>query len=403
MGLAAFMAGSLPLSFALSPNQLRLITACGTGVLVGTSLIVIIPEGIETLYSAAPQAQGHARRGLSVSSRNVYSSQHEIEHAYIATMQMRGAEEEVPVSEVHIRLAQEEGDMTRPDDGRPGPDDRENQDSPDDEEELPDSPPKQDTEEDAQPRSFEPHAWVGLSLITGFILMYLVDKLPQLASASSRPATSYISLERLTLHRTPSASHIMEGDGEPDQPVGHGGSRPSSTTIGLVIHAAADGIALGASSTSSSRDLGFIVFFALMIHKAPAAFGLTSVLLKQGLSKRRARAHLIIFSLAAPVGAFVTWAAANIIEGGSLSEGANTNFATGVLLLFSGGTFLYVAMHTMQDNSHVHETVNGSVQDGYADIYQQPAPKVVGPTLVDTLVTVCGMLLPLLTQVGHAH
>lgn len=79
-----------------------------------------------------------------------------------------------------------------------------------------------------------------------------------------------------------------------------------------------------------------------MIHKAPAAFGLTSVLLKQGLGKRGARAHLLVFSLAAPVGAVGTWIVVRVLGGGGqgLAEEMSTKWWTGVLLLFSGGTFL---------------------------------------------------------------
>ena len=80
-----------------------------------------------------------------------------------------------------------------------------------------------------------------------------------------------------------------------------------------------------------------------MIHKAPAAFGLTSVLLKQGLGKRGARAHLVVFSLAAPVGAMGTWMLVRLLGGGSGGlEGSEEGMRwwTGVVLLFSGGTFL---------------------------------------------------------------
>jgi zinc transporter 9 len=115
--------------------------------------------------------------------------------------------------------------------------------------------------------------------------------------------------------------------------------KSSATTIGLVIHAAADGIALAASSFVSQASTGFVVFMALLIHKAPAAFGLTSVLLKQGRSKRQTRAHLIVFSLAAPVAALTTWVLVNTFGGDSIG-GKGTEFATGLLLLFSGGTFL---------------------------------------------------------------
>lgn len=41
-----------------------------------------------------------------------------------------------------------------------------------------------------------------------------------------------------------------------------------NATLGLVIHGAADGIALGASSLASgSRSLSLIIFLAVLVHK----------------------------------------------------------------------------------------------------------------------------------------
>jgi len=61
-------------------------------------------------------------------------------------------------------------------------------------------------------------------------------------------------------------------------------------------------------------------------------------------------------------------------------------------------------MHTMQDSTHDHGERNSSVENGYADTFQQQANKEsAGPTVLDTVATVGGMLLPLLTQLGHAH
>lgn len=77
-----------------------------------------------------------------------------------------------------------------------------------------------------------------------------------------------------------------------------------------------------------------------MVHKAPAAFGLTSVLLKQGLTKRAARGHLIVFSLAAPVGAIATWVVVNALGGGKAGSEEDTKWWVGITLLFSAGTFL---------------------------------------------------------------
>jgi len=186
-----------------------------------------------------------------------------------------------------------------------------------------------------------PTFYIGLSLITGFILMFLIDKLPRHASEHIQPPppTRHISLDNLSQDLgssegdEESESYLQSLTPSPKQ------TRSLATTTGLVIHAAADGIAMGASASSSNTKLGFIVFVAIMVHKAPAAFGLTSVLLKQGLSKRAARGHLIIFSLAAPFGALATWILVNIL-GGNHMEGERGQWWTGMLLLFSAGTFL---------------------------------------------------------------
>ena len=257
--------------------------------------------------------------------------------------------------------------------------------------------------------TYDPHAWVGVSLITGFILMYLIDTLPRRASSSSQPERFHVSLGQFSLTRGRTSS-VPETPTTLTNQQHSSSSRPSSTTVGLVIHGCADGIALGASSTTTS-NLSFVIFIALMIHKAPAAFGLTSVLLKQGLSTRAARAHLIVFSLAAPVGALLTWAAAHMLgySSSSLGNSSSTEFATGVLLLFSGGTFLYVAMHTMQESGgHDHDDVQGNGYTGIpmTDIYGSGPPAAVkrdGPGMTETLICVVGMLIPLLTQFGHVH
>jgi zinc transporter 9 len=139
-----------------------------------------------------------------------------------------------------------------------------------------------------------------------------------------------------------------------------------------------------------------------MVHKAPAAFGLTSVLLKQGLSKRSARSHLLLFSLAAPAGALLTWVSAHAMGIDRMGNAENTAWWTGMLLLFSGGTFLYVAMRTMQDSgpgdeSHLAGLANGSI-DGRESLKGEQ-----GYSIKDLLAAVFGMILPLFLQVGHAH
>eukprot|EP00124_Ichthyophonus_hoferi_P003154 Ihof_evm6s258 gene=Ihof_evmTU6s258 len=205
----SFLAGSLPLTMNLSEKNIQLCNILGAGLLVGTALAVIIPEGMQTLYSMPPPGHGDVHAG-----------------------EQRG----------HDHPAQCGAAM---------------------------------------------HGYIGLVLVAGFLFQLLVDKL---AFGHSH-------------------NHSPGGGGENLPMTGNGFriNKLSSATLGLVIHSAADGIALGAASSSTKSELEFLVFVAIMIHKAPAAFGLASFLLAEGLDKKRVRQHLLAFSLAAPVLAIVTF------------------------------------------------------------------------------------------------
>lgn len=319
MALASFLAGALPLSMTLSQPQLRLISSIGIGILVGTSLIVIIPEGVEAVASTTSTA--HEPLGL----RSVVATRRQSTR-YLAVPRDLHAIEALEPSTTDL-------DTTLRSAVRP------RDDAPPAEGEATVEPPKQ--EETKHEGNEFPTFYIGLSLAVGFVLMFLVDRLPQHATdgLNRAPATRHISLDNL-------GSSSVNGDGD-DENDGFLSSfaptprqsRSLATTVGLVIHAAADGIAMGASATTSDMKLGIIIFIAIMFHKAPAAFGLTSLLLRQGLSKRAARGHLIAFSLAAPIGALGTFILVSLLGGGNM-DGPSGQWWTGMLLLFSAGTFL---------------------------------------------------------------
>lgn len=314
------------------------------GVLVGTSLIVIIPEGIEAVYLAGMPGHTHSKRAVTA-----YQHTESVQWAGMN----RIASAPVQVGETSLRLRPRIPSDIDAFNALPGP-------------VIPESPvetapavvtkPLNHGEQDGgkalgggsppkapkkeEPSEYHPPTfYIGLSLIMGFVLMFLIDKLPRHASETLQqpPPTRHISLNNLSESVSPeeeeSESFLQSLTPNPKQ------TRSLATTTGLVIHAAADGIAMGASASTSNTKLGFIIFIAIMVHKAPAAFGLTSVLLKQGLSKRATRGHLIIFSLAAPVGALSTWILVRMIGGGGM-DGENGQWWTGMLLLFSAGTFL---------------------------------------------------------------
>lgn len=156
-----------------------------------------------------------------------------------------------------------------------------------------------------------------------------------------------------------------------------------STVIGLLTHSLADGISLGASSLSpADESLDLIVFLAIMLHKAPTAFALASLLISTPSSPTFIRKSLIAFSLATPLGSLATYGILRILGVGE-DDGA-VGFWTGMALVLSGGTFLFVAAHASQ----AREEETGG---------QGPAGKTVSVVL--------GMLTPglLSKMVGHGH
>lgn len=311
----SYIAGSLPLTTKLSENKIRLFNALGAGLLIGTSLMVVIPEGVETIYNS---------RTTSVTAWT--SPENKIEWT-----------EQENAFDIVKRSPTE-------------------------------------TEEGG-----EEHTAVGLALIIGFTLMFIIDQVSSLHLTS--PARSG-AIEYTELDAVGGGSLEREENGEEGQHVHHIGTAPSMTpTVGLIVHAAADGIALGASATHP--QLSMVVFLAIMLHKAPASFALTSMLLASGLSHTTIRKHLLLFSLAAPVGSILTFLALYFFSSASTSR-ASLEYWTGVLLVFSGGTFLYVAMHALQEVSHSsdHSEKTNRLQ---------------------LFVILGGMLIPILLSMAHSH
>jgi zinc transporter 9 len=369
---SSFLAGILPLSFSLSSRQLRVLTLLGAGVLVGTSLIVIIPEGIETMYSARAQSHTHvSQKAIQPIIPSVPSLRNSVRHpvgfdswkrsdAADSTLLSGGTIKAVlpdiagdkPPIEVQVKKTKDGKDKTKETLDELHPQKGGDDDSTEGHKEghtRVHAPQEEEHHINIEhDEGSSPHAFIGVALILGYILMFLVDHLPETIS-SSKPKYQPMHISLSNLHRGPHNASSLSLNGMASEavtplatpmPPHMTPKKTSSTTIGLIVHACADGIALGASSTAPSTSLSLVIFFAIMLHKAPAAFGLTSVLLKQGLSKKTARTHLAFFSLAAPVGALATWAIVHTFGRGRLGGDEGLTWSTGWVLCFSGGTFL---------------------------------------------------------------
>lgn len=272
MLVGSYLSGSIPLFFSLSEEKLKKITVLGAGLLVGTALAVIIPEGVRAL-----------------------TANH---HDGTAT----------PLPSGEDRLAV-----------------------------------------------------IGISLVLGFVFMLLVDQISQSRNDGGNPS-----------------------------------ERKITATIGLVVHAAADGVALGAAATTSHADVEIIVFLAIMLHKAPAAFGLVTFLLHEGIERKRIRKHLLIFSLSAPVATMVTYFGI----GQEQKETLSSLNATGIAMLFSAGTFLYVAtVHVLaeltQNGHHSYSRIQ-SLENGSRGSSHNLRPS-------ELFILVVGCLMPLILGFSHDH
>ena len=125
-----------------------------------------------------------------------------------------------------------------------------------------------------------------------------------------------------------------------------------------------------------------------MLHKAPASFGLVTYLLHEGLERSKIKKHLLIFSLAAPSAAILTFSLLQARGSGNL----DTIATTGLAMLFSAGTFLYVAtVHVLPEVTSLGHS-HGAAAD-----------KAGGFSKSELFMLILGAVLPLFLSVGHHH
>ncbi|KAI1794792.1 Zinc/iron permease [Ganoderma leucocontextum] len=211
-----------------------------------------------------------------------------------------------------------------------------------------------------------PQSTIALSLLSGFAFMLLIERQlsahpPTFLEANghaSLPTSVEFDAELGDLERTEgiapdtrprSAAPTAEVNVELQQ-------RAYPLTLGLAVHAFVDGIAMGSAAFSASvtdensaQSRAFVaVFLALVVHKAPTALALTTSLISTSLPAAECKRHLAIFSSMTPVATLLSYAVLSFLgESGGGWES--------VALLFSGGTFLYVATVLQPDLAHARE------------------------------------------------
>jgi len=245
---------------------------------------------------------------------------------------------------------------------------------------------------DPEPESYSYK--IALCVLLGFAFMFLVDECMSPHARPLAPQEIRDDVEEVHFDIALDELEREEGMNSPSSQVSTWqmlrNSRFSSVqrayplSLGLVVHALVDGYALGVSSLDTrSGAISFIVFLAIIIHKAPTALALTSSLLAKSLPPSECKRHLLLFSLATPVSAILSYILYT-------HTGDGNNLWLGTPLLFSGGTFLYVA--TVLQSPSAHAPSSESSQDNISKTSR-------------TFLLLLGMFFPFIisTMLGHGH
>ncbi|KRZ83699.1 Zinc transporter ZIP9 [Trichinella sp. T8] len=270
MFIGSLMIGIVPTIVSLPENRIKLSGALGAGLLVGTALGVIVPEGIHAIH-ASPHLNAEGKHFDHYENIPI-SKDVNVVKQFIPRPKGNFFEnntENTAMGKADLHTAQENWLM-----------------------------------HDCSAVKFEGKSRIiGVTLLYGFLFMFLIE------------------------HITERYTH---GNDRGRVRIHHGWM----ATIGLIVHSATDGIALGAAAFADS-SVTFIIFLAVLLHKAPAAFGLSTYLLNEGFEKSKIRKLLIIFSSSAPLATLLTFAG---ISQAQIGHSANSSSnVIGILLLISAG------------------------------------------------------------------
>lgn len=125
--------------------------------------------------------------------------------------------------------------------------------------------------------------------------------------------------------------------------VNHPTKSATPAIIGLTVHAFIDGMVIGAAMAQQSTTLTFTIVLVVMMHKFPAAFSISAFSLHERHNRNRSKLDLLIFSAATPIAILIFW---NFFMDVS-------DVLLGFAVLFSAGTFLYIATVDVLPAMHV--------------------------------------------------
>jgi zinc transporter 9 len=126
----------------------------------------------------------------------------------------------------------------------------------------------------------------------------------------------------------------------------HHRTSPWIIVLGLSLHSAADGLAIGSAAAGTSEAVTALVAMAVLIHKIPAAFSLGVFSMHERENRNESIRDVVLFSLATPVMIMISFYALQGVD----------EHIIALSMLFAAGTFLYVATVDTLPDIHNPET-----------------------------------------------
>lgn len=183
---------------------------------------------------------------------------------------------------------------------------------------------------------------VGLNMLLGFLIVYLLDRIVQSIMAGSSVSNPIESGGRADI-LFESWRDLVKNPKQVCQAI-----LRNNVVFALFIHGLSDGVALGTAVNNDS--LLVVMLIAIVIHKIPAVLSLSSLMIsKQHLPKWEAISNLFAFALSTPLGYIV-------LSAFNLKHSETMSWLSGNLLLMSGGSLLYASFTAfVGDSGHNHD------------------------------------------------
>ena len=334
----ALFGGLLPVlsSIKQNPERLKVLTGLAAGIIIASAMMVVIPEGYELATTEAHDSHAEDDRiagsialvMLEVDHGEINASQaiEEIEmlvggheaHSEDGSEKEDAHEDEsgaetLSASVLHVIEEVEDGDIN----ATTGLNEIE---------ELITGHAHEASDSHASHDSHGDGWLLGGAILAGFALMLI--------------------LEGSGIGHAVHEEHHDHDDEHGHEHVHHG-SGGWMMVLGLTLHSATDGLAIGAAAATGSVAITATVAMAVLIHKAPAAFSLGVFSMHERKTRKESIIDVLVFSLATPVMMIIAFFALADLE----------THTIGLAMLFSAGTFLYVA--TVDTLPDIHNPVTG--------------------------------------------